>query len=106
MLPAETEFRLTQVARHLGQEPPASWRGCDAFLALLEQMRREGAVVVIKLDGQRTTHSDMKPYTVVISGGGVGEGFTQRHGGSMEEALAGAVLDYAQEAWSFPRNSL
>lgn len=103
MLTEETQSRLTQIARHLGQEPPVTWRGCDVFLELLEQMRREGAVVVIKLDGQRSSQSDAEPYTVIISGGGLGEGFTQSNGGAMEEALAVAVLDYAQLAWSLPR---
>lgn len=104
MLPLETESRLTQIVRHLGQEPPLSWRGCDAFLEILEQMRREGTVVVIKIDGQRLSQSDMEPYTVVISGGGLGEGFSQHTGSSIEEALAAAVLEYAQKAWSLPRS--
>lgn len=96
----EAEAALAETARARGLPVPAQWSGCDAFWPLLEEMRREGAVVVVKLDGERgADETDPGPYTVVISRGGLGDDFVQRSAGSPEDVLASAVLEYARLAW-------
>ena len=96
----EVEAALSATARARSLPVPSRWSGCDAFWPLLEEMRRDGAVVVLKLDGERgPDETDGGPYTVVISRGGLGDDFVQRSATSPEEVLASAVLEYARLAW-------
>ena len=99
MLPPDVIERLGGVAADRGV-PAARWDGVDDFLPLLEQMREEGAVVVLKLDGQRTGPDDAPPYTVVVSRGGLGDDYVSVEAHSAPEALARATLEYAERAWS------
>ncbi len=75
------------------------WKGCDAVWEALEEMANEGAVVVVKIDGQRNGDADNGRYTVVVSGGPLGEDFFRTDAGVLEEALAKAILYYSQKCW-------
>jgi hypothetical protein len=47
--------RLQRIAANLGMdETPTTRSGVDMFLPFLERMRKDGATVMLKLDGQRT----------------------------------------------------
>lgn len=72
---------------------PEGARTLARLWPLLEQMRQEGAVVVVKLDGQRRG-DEATPYTVVVSNGRLGEGFVTSEETTIERALAQAVLGY------------
>jgi hypothetical protein len=98
VLSPELAARMTALAEGQG-EAGGAWRGVDDFLPLLERMRAEGAVVVLKLDGKRTGPDDSPPYTVVISGGGLADDFVTVEGASVQDALARATLEYAERAW-------
>lgn len=90
---------LPEVASWMGITSfPAEWSGIDVALPLLEQMRQEGAVVLFKLDGERTGH----PYTAVVSGSIMQGDFFRTDASSLEQALAYVIVHYAQLRWGFP----
>jgi hypothetical protein len=96
------DYRLVPaVARHLGLNPiPAQWKGIDAVLPILERMRSDGAIVLIKLDGGRGP-SDNGPYTLVVSGGPLNGDFIRVDVSTLEEGIARVVVEYAQKCWRF-----
>lgn len=98
---------VVNIAAHLGmQSLSADWRGVDAVLPLLERMRTEGSVVVLKLDGQRIDSDDNRPYTVVISGGKLSsDGYVHTECATLEEALIHGIVEYAQKCWRYPLRS-
>jgi hypothetical protein len=77
--------------------PPVDWEGCDAVWPALEAMADEGAVVVVKLDGERTGRSGR--YSVVVSGGRLGEDYFRQDTAVLEDGLARAILHYAERCW-------
>ena len=80
-------------------KPSAGWKGVDAVWALLERMKCDGAVVLIKLDGQRTKPDDSGQYTVVVSGPPVGEKLIRTDAATIEEALCHVIGNYAEYVW-------
>lgn len=86
--------RLSQIAVSMGFDLPPDWRGCDPVWPLLERMRSEGAVVLIKIDGQRRTGA----YTAVATGPGL-ESSVRADASVLEEALADLIVRYAQLHW-------
>ena len=77
---------------------PEDWTGCDAVWPLLERMREEGAVVLVKLDGERGP-GDNGAYTVLASGGGLDGDFVRIDSAVLEEGLATVILGYAEKCW-------
>lgn len=75
------------------------WRGCDAVWDVLEAMAAEGATVVIKIDGQRNGPDDNGRYTVLVSGGPLGEDFFRRDTPVLEDGVAEAIIYYAERCW-------
>jgi hypothetical protein len=75
------------------------WRGCDAVWGVLEEMAAEGATVVIKIDGQRNGPDDNGRYTVLVSGGPLGEDFFRRDTPVLEDGIAEAIVHYAERCW-------
>lgn len=76
------------------------WHGVDGILPVLEQMRNEGAVILVKLDGERTSSRDNGPYTVVVSGAPLGGDFIRTDAHSLESAFSVVLWRYAKRAWS------
>ncbi len=74
--------------------------GIEALLPYLELMRGEGAVIVLKLDGQRGL-ADSPPYTAVVSGGKLGDDFFRTDAASLVEAAAYVIVNYARACWGF-----
>lgn len=92
--------RAAQVVQEIGLATvTTNWSGCDPMWAVFEEMSREGATVVIKIDGQRTGTEDNGRYTVLVSGGPLGENFFRLDTPVLEEGLAKAVLFYAERRW-------
>jgi hypothetical protein len=103
MSATEEKSLLPQLAAFMRISPiPKTWTGIDAFLPFLEQMRKEGAVVLIKWDGERTGPHDTGPYTAAVLGAVMGEDFYRIDTHSMEDALASIVVYYAKLRWGFP----
>lgn len=76
-----------------------NWIGCDPVWKAFEKMRAEGAVVVIKLDGERMQANDNGRYTVVVSGPPLGDNFFRIDCNVLEEGLAKAIIHYAAVCW-------
>lgn len=92
--------RAAQVVQEVGLATvPTNWSGCDAVWAVFEEMSKEGATVVIKIDGQRTHPEDNGRYTVLVSGGPLGEDFFRLDTPVLEDGLAKAILFYAEKRW-------
>jgi hypothetical protein len=99
MSTANYKVLLPEVASWMGISFfPAKWSGVDAVLPLLERMREEGAVVVFKLDGERTGC----PYTAVVSGPVMRGDAFRTDASSLEQVLAYIIVHYAQLRWGFP----
>ena len=76
------------------------WSGVDVVFPLLEKMREEGAVVLLKLDGERTSN----PYTAAVSGPILAENFTRTDASTLEGAIAHVIVHYARLRWEFPED--
>jgi hypothetical protein len=66
-------------------------------LAAFEAIGRDGATALIKVDGQR---SDESIFTVVVSGGPLGDVFFRKDGADLEALLREAVMFYRAHVWS------
>lgn len=93
MIPGNYQAPLQRIAARLGVPAPGG-QGVDQFWPFLERMRRDGAVALLKLDGERREPGDTGPYTALVSGGPLhGEHFrTDAH--TAEEALAFIIVRY------------
>ncbi len=88
-------------ARKLGlAEIRPDWRGCDAVWEVVEAMAAEGAIVLIKIDGQRQGPGDSGRYTILVSGGPLGEDFFRRDTPVLEDGIALAIVYYAERCWN------
>lgn len=85
--------RMPLIAAQLGVPVPEG-QGVDQFLPFLERMRQEGAIALVKLDGERRGPNDAGPYTAVVSGGPLrGEHF-RTDASTLEDALTYIVVSY------------
>jgi hypothetical protein len=92
--------RAAQIIQEVGLATVSTdWSGCDAVWTAFEEMSKEGATVVIKIDGQRTSPEDNGRYTVLVSGGPLGEEFFRLDTSVLEDGLAKAILFYAEKCW-------
>jgi hypothetical protein len=89
---------LSELAARFGRPAEHGWTAPSDFWPLLERMREDGAVVVLKLDGQRTG-DDAEPYTIVISGGPLGDDYVRSEREWLVDALGEAVVEYARAVW-------
>ncbi|WNL45650.1 hypothetical protein RKE25_19905 [Dyella sp. BiH032] len=72
----------------------------DALIRRVHQCAEDGAVVTVKIDGERMLAGVPAVYTVVISGGRLSrDDFYRRDGRDIAELVQGA-LDYYQSARS------
>ncbi|KYF65035.1 hypothetical protein BE15_28870 [Sorangium cellulosum] len=69
-------------------------------LPILERMRRDGAMVLLKIDGGRGL-SDNGPYTILASGGPLKGDFIRVDVSSIEDGIAQVVVEYARKCWGF-----
>ncbi len=86
---------LQRLALGLGMPSIDASSGVDALLPYLELMRSEGAVVVLKLDGQRGP-ADTPPYTAVVSAGKLGDDFLRIDAASLADAAAHVIVNHAR----------
>lgn len=67
------------------------WSEVAELMATLDVIGSEGASALIKIDGARTDSR----YTIVLSGGPLGEFFFRKDGGDIKELLREAIEFYA-----------
>lgn len=73
----------------------ASWFDSLPLLAALDAIGRDGACALVKIDGLRTNG---KVYTVVLSGGRLGQDFWHSDGPELQALLREAISFYAARA--------
>ncbi len=101
MSPPSLRAFVPEVAQHLGLPPVAvDWSGYDAVSPILEEMRREGAIVLLKLDGGRGERAK-RPYTTFASSASLGEDPIRIDARTVEDALAHMIVEYAMRCWDF-----
>jgi hypothetical protein len=72
--------------------------GFDVLLPFLERMRADGAVVVLKIDGERGP-GDAPPCMAIVSKGRLGADPIVVHGPSLVPVVAELVQQYAKRFW-------
>lgn len=94
------EAILHLIADEVGVSAPSqTWKSLDDFLPFFEKMRQEGAVVLIKFDGERKKGIDTGPYTAAVTGAVMGEDFFRIDSHSLTDALTHMVVHYARLKW-------
>lgn len=97
---------VPRLARFLGLSPlPADWKGIDDLMPILEKLRGDGAVVMLKLDGEHESGSEEGPYTALITGQVLAGEFFRSDHPTMEQALAEVIVAYAISRWGFDPES-
>jgi hypothetical protein len=93
---------MPRLARFLSLAPmPADWKGVDELMPILERLRADGAIVMMKLDGEHRTGNDQGPYTALITGQVLAGEFFRSDQPTMEQALSEVVIAYAKSRWGF-----
>src|SRR6516225_2630072 len=87
---------IEQVAKSRGIDIPDEGTGLSSVLPLLEAIRSDGAIVVIKLDG---TPQAPQPYVVIVSSGPLHEDYVKSTAPDLEQALSSAIVNYARRCW-------
>ncbi|MBL8945835.1 MAG: hypothetical protein JNK45_21915 [Myxococcales bacterium] len=76
-----------------------AWGEVAGLLAALDAVGRDGGNTLVKVDGQR---SDGQVYTVLISGGRLGEDSFRRDGADLRVLLRDALVFYVNHARGGP----
>lgn len=96
MLPETIEIEVLSLFEFLAIDlPRLPIVGVDVFAPVIERLRIDHAVFFVKWDWQRSSRF----YTCVVSR--VDSGAIRRDEATVERAIAGALLEYAQQFWGF-----
>ncbi|QPB83412.1 hypothetical protein CWC22_010620 [Pseudoalteromonas rubra] len=96
---------MCAIASKLGlPEISPSWQGIDAVLPLLDKIKGEGGIVIIKFDGERNSEDDNGQYTLMISGTPLAGDFIRTDSETVEEGLATVITEYAEKVWQLSIN--
>jgi hypothetical protein len=90
---------LEKVMEELNMPFDYSSDSLDQFLPIIEKMRLEGAVVLLKWDGERGV-GDNGPCTALVSGKVLQGDFFRTDADSMKEALTYIIANYARQKWN------
>jgi len=85
-----------QSSGRVSAQQVTQWRGVAGLMATLEAIGRDGASVVVKIDGARP---DGAVYTGVVSGPYLGETSFRRDRSDLPDLLRAAVEFYRVTAW-------
>jgi hypothetical protein len=91
-------IELDRIAKRCGVSLPDGWHGCDQVWPIVDRIRDDGGVFVIKVDGQRSGPNAC-PYSVIVSGGGLYGDYVSTESEVLEVGLAKAIVGYATKAW-------
>ena len=75
----------------------STWKAAAGLCAVLDAIAREGCCAVVKIDGGR---SDGSVYTVVVSGGRLGEEFFRKDGADLATLPQEAISFYRSRVWA------
>jgi hypothetical protein len=82
------------------EDAPNAWNAALPLLQELDQLSNEGVTAIVKIDGER----ENQKYTVVLSGGQLGERFFRQDGDVLPPLLALAVDFYNLPNGHQPQN--
>ena len=80
----------------LGVDRLLSIQDMNAAWIVFEAMAREGAVVLVKVDGERVGEEDNGKYTVLASGGGLRGEVVRRDSHDLLDAIEYLVVRYVE----------
>lgn len=89
----QTSIEKLKQSGRVNANSVSRWREAAELMAILDGAGRDGANVVVKIDGGRPEGS---VYTVVISGPIFGESFFRKDGDDLLELLREAIDYYVQ----------
>jgi len=76
-----------------------NWSGIDIVLPLIEKIRHEGAIFILKFDGERVEKDDNGPYTFIVFGKPLGNERIHVDANTLEEGLIHVIGHYAESVW-------
>lgn len=95
----EPTEQILSIASEMGIPLESGWRGVDVVWPLIDLIRSEGAVVLIKVDGERTGPDDNGPYTALVTGARLQGAPIRTDAETVEAALAYILCEYARRMW-------
>ena len=91
---------ICRVAEFLDLPPLAdTWDGIDSVIPILERIKDDGAVILLKFDGERKGTDDEPGYTTVITGSALEDDFIRIDTNTLEDGLVFALGSYAERVW-------
>ena len=67
----------------------------STVITLMQEIQRDGASVLCKLDGQRTHHK----HTLMVKGGDLQEKYVRRDSSDLHFGLSEVIVEYAEQVW-------
>ncbi len=98
-LTPKLEEEVLKIASGLANELPEFDGPLGLLFALADRIREDGAVLIVKLDGERNAPGDAPPYTVFISSGPIAEGIIRDDSPRLADSLARVIIAYAARYW-------
>lgn len=92
--------KVSQIAAHFNINGIGSnWTGVDEIMPLIEMIRKDGAVFIVKIDGERDPVEDSGPYSVMAFGKPVGDMPINVDAYNLDDGLAYVIVKYAESVW-------
>jgi hypothetical protein len=100
--PGEMLYALQGLSLARNLPIPEVWGGLEMFVSLLDDIRQDRALFLLKLIPQPNAETNA-PYVASVAGGLLWDGGAPIVVGDdmMERALARAILEYARRCWHF-----
>jgi len=97
----ELRKKIEKIANKLQINLEKEWKGIDAVFPILNKIKDENAVVLIKIDGERNfnTKNESGPFTVLILKGALKDNFIKYELWSLEEAVYKSIIEYNDLFW-------
>ncbi len=90
---------LKKVFEKKGLREPTSTDSMDSVLPLIELIRKDGAIFIFKVDGERDPVAGERPYTVMASGKNIPEGIVRCDSFDLMDGIKTVLLLYSEKVW-------
>lgn len=91
---------ICDISKSLGKTLiPIDWQGIDSVIELIEEMKSDGAVIIIKFDGERKKDVDNGSYTFIVTGKPLNDESIRIDTASIEHGLSFIIGEYAKMVW-------
>ncbi len=95
----DINFELKRVLESKGLNANSNLDSLDSLLPLIELVRQDGSIFVIKVDGEREPGVDAPPYTVFASGKKVPGGIVRCDSSDLLDSVKQVLVKYANAFW-------